>query len=174
MDAGELLADSQEVSTTLGKNRRSVVRLRESVRASADLLASPVCSLLSYVTVLLNDRSGSRLLETVCEFGGSDVVCALFTCHMAGKLLQLSQMAIANFCVQHLLQSVRAAWGAAGRHLLRDAFEELSPNLEVLCSQFRCLARAWSPSLGVLCICCSRCCRACFLPVQPPVALVWF
>lgn len=89
----------------------------------------------SHITVLLQDRSGSRLLETVFELGGAEIVSSLFACHMRGRLLELSKHAIANFCVQHLLQSVRSAWRSAGRHILRDAFEELSPAIQELCCQ---------------------------------------
>ena len=56
---------------------------------------------------------------------------------MAGRLLQLAQHQIANFALQHVLQSVRRNWSSRGRHLLRTAYEELSPHIEELCAASR-------------------------------------
>jgi len=88
----------------------------------------------NHVFVLMTDRSGSRLVESICQLvGGVDVMAALFECHLKGRLMELAQHPIANFCVQHILGSVQASFGSRGRHMLRDAYEELSPNIEQLC-----------------------------------------
>lgn len=98
---------------------------------------SQTVSSKNHVTVMLQDRSGSRLLETVCELGGVDVVSPLFECHMRGRLLDLATHFVSNFPVQHVLQAVRAEWGSRGRHLLRAAFDELSPHVAQLCKASR-------------------------------------
>lgn len=97
------------------------------------LLSSPH----SIVFVLMCDRSGSRLLETLCSLGGADLVSPLFSCHMRGRLLELAQHQVGNFVLQDVLRSVRARWGSRGRHLLRDAYEELAPHLVDLCGASR-------------------------------------
>jgi len=99
--------------------------------------AEPSVAAKNYVSVLLQDRAGSRLLESVFSLASGDVVSACFSAHMRGRLLTLAEHPLSNYALQHLFNAVKRSWGSKGRHLLRDAFEELSEHLGSLCGSGR-------------------------------------